>query len=83
MGLGIAYVAAVRAGVPVLLYDRSADQVKKGLALMDKLLEKDVKKGKIESSFAKEARDRVIVVEDGIRGLRDVDMCVEVSLLVV
>lgn len=83
MGLGIAYVAAVKAKVPVLLYDRSKDQVQKGLALMDKLLDKDVKKGKIESAeAAKEARDRVVVLgeEEGIRGLRDVDMCVEVRV---
>ncbi|KAG8903547.1 hypothetical protein FRB99_003146 [Tulasnella sp. 403] len=74
MGLGIAYVAAVKAKVPVLLYDRSKDQVSKGLALMDKLLDKDIKKGKIESSeAAKEARERVVVVDESeaIRGLRD------------
>ncbi|KAG8925846.1 hypothetical protein FRC01_009615 [Tulasnella sp. 417] len=82
MGLGIAYVAAVKAKVPVLLYDRSKDQVAKGLALMDKLLDKDVKKGKIESAeAAKEARERVIVLgeEEGIKGFRDVDMCVEAA----
>jgi hypothetical protein len=43
-GLGIAYVAALRAKVPVLLHDRSSAQIQKGLALMDKLLEKDVAK---------------------------------------
>lgn len=43
-GLGIAYVSALRAKVPVQLYDRSPEQVKKGLALMDKLLAKDVTK---------------------------------------
>lgn len=82
MGLGIAYVAAVKAKVPVLLYDRSKDQVQKGLALMDKLLDKDVKKGKIESAeAAKEARDRIVVLgeEEGIRAFRDVDMCVEAA----
>ncbi|KAG9044481.1 hypothetical protein FS837_008076 [Tulasnella sp. UAMH 9824] len=82
MGLGIAYVAAVKAKVPVLLYDRSKDQVSKGLALMDKLLDKDVKKGKIESAeAAKEARERVVVLseEEGIKGFRDVDMCVEAA----
>ncbi|KAJ3483357.1 hypothetical protein NLI96_g6365 [Meripilus lineatus] len=79
MGLGIAFVAALRAKVPVLLHDRSEVQVQKGLALMDKLLEKDVAKGKIKSEEAKEARDRVIVVpaDKGIAGLRDADMVVE------
>jgi len=79
MGLGIAYVAALRARVPVLLHDRSEVQIKKGLALMDKLLEKDVAKGKIKAEEAKEARDRLIVVppEKGLAGFRDVDMVVE------
>ncbi|GJE94649.1 3-hydroxyacyl-CoA dehydrogenase [Phanerochaete sordida] len=79
MGLGIAYVAALRAKVPVLLHDRSTAQIQKGLALMDKLLEKDVTKGKIKAEEAKEARDRVTVVppEKGLVGLQDVDMVVE------
>ncbi|KAG5646215.1 hypothetical protein DXG03_004041 [Asterophora parasitica] len=79
MGLGIALVASLRAKVPVLLHDRSTDQVKKGLSLMDKLLDKDVAKGRITSEQAKEARDRVTVVggDVGVKGLRDVDMVVE------
>lgn len=85
MGLGIAYVAAVKAKVPVLLYDRSDVQIKKGLSLMDKLLAKDVAKGKIKELEAKEAKERVTVIpnEQGIRGLRDVDMAIEASLVVV
>ncbi|CAL1712028.1 unnamed protein product [Somion occarium] len=79
MGLGIAYVAALRARVPVLIHDRSEAQLKKGLAFMDKLLEKDVAKGKITSTDAKEARDRVTVVlpDRGLVGLRDADMVIE------
>ncbi|THH15048.1 hypothetical protein EW146_g5370 [Bondarzewia mesenterica] len=79
MGLGIAYVAALRAKVPVLLHDRSDAQVENGLKLMDKLLAKDVAKGKINELDAKEARDRVTVVESakGLDGLRDVGMVVE------
>ncbi|KZT22516.1 hypothetical protein NEOLEDRAFT_1137987 [Neolentinus lepideus HHB14362 ss-1] len=79
MGLGIAYVAALRAKVPVLLYDRSAEQIDKGLKLMDKLLAKDVSKGKIQDIEAKEARERLSVVsqEQGLKGLRDADMIVE------
>ncbi|KAJ7099382.1 3-hydroxyacyl-CoA dehydrogenase [Mycena belliarum] len=76
MGLGIAFVAALRARVPVLLHDRSPEQVTKGLALMDKLLAKDVAKGRITSDAAKDARGLVTVV-DGLEGLRDVDMVVE------
>lgn len=80
MGTGIALVAALRAKVPVLLHDRSPEQITKGLSLMDKLLAKDVAKGRITSEQSKEARDRVTVVgnEAGVRGFRDVDMVVEV-----
>ncbi|KAI0035611.1 3-hydroxyacyl-CoA dehydrogenase [Vararia minispora EC-137] len=79
MGLGIAFVSALRAKVPVLLHDRSATQIDKGLSLMDKLLAKDVSKGKISQADATEARERVIVIgpEVGLKGLRDVDMVVE------
>jgi len=76
MGTGIALISALRARVPVLLHDKSPEQVKKGLALTDKLLEKDVGKGRLTSEEAKEARDRITVV-DGLKGLRDVDMVVE------
>ena len=79
-GLGIAVVSAVHAKVPVLLHDRSAAQVKSGLALMDKLLAKDVAKGKITQEAAREARDRVTIVE-GLQNFRDVGMVVEVSCL--
>ena len=81
MGTGIALVSALRAKVPVLLHDRSSEQVTKGLSLVDKLLAKDVSKGRITSEEAKEARDRISVVgsEADIKGLRDVDMVVEVS----
>ncbi|KAI0688449.1 3-hydroxyacyl-CoA dehydrogenase [Cytidiella melzeri] len=79
MGLGIAYVSALRAKIPVQLHDRSPLQIQKGLSLMDKLLEKDVGKGKISSEEAKEARERVSVVspDKGLAGIRDVDMVVE------
>ncbi|KIK22730.1 hypothetical protein PISMIDRAFT_679948 [Pisolithus microcarpus 441] len=76
MGTGIAFVSALRARVPVLLHDQSKDQVARGLALMDKLLSKDVAKGRIQLNEAQEARDRVRVV-NAIEDLRDVDMVVE------
>ncbi|KIK02450.1 hypothetical protein K443DRAFT_517155 [Laccaria amethystina LaAM-08-1] len=79
MGTGIALVSALRAKVPVLLHDRSSEQVTKGLSLVEKLLAKDVSKGRITSEEAKEARDRISVVgsEVGIKGLRDADMVIE------
>lgn len=76
-GTGIAMVSALHAKVPVLLHDRSKEQVAKGLSLVDKLLAKDVGKGKLTETQAKEARDRLSVV-DSLEGLRDVDMVVEV-----
>ncbi|TDL17989.1 hypothetical protein BD410DRAFT_901061 [Rickenella mellea] len=81
MGLGIAYVATLRAKVPVVLCDKSPEQVDRGLKLFDKLLAKDVSKGKIQDVDAKEARDRLTVVskEKGIAGLRDVDMVIEAA----
>ncbi|KAJ7032703.1 3-hydroxyacyl-CoA dehydrogenase [Mycena alexandri] len=79
MGTGIALVAALRAKIPrVLLHDRDPAQIRSGLSLMDKLLAKDVGKGRISESEAKDARGRVVVVgEEGVKGLRDVDMVVE------
>jgi 3-hydroxybutyryl-CoA dehydrogenase len=78
-GLGIAYVAALRAKVNVQLYDRSSDQVAKGLSLMDKLLAKDVAKGRIQEADARHARERVSVVDHavGVKALRDADMVIE------
>lgn len=82
MGTGIAIVSALRAKVPVLLHDRSSEQVAKGLSLVDKLLAKDVAKGRITSDDAKDARGRITVVgsDAGIKGLRDVDMVIEVRV---
>ncbi len=73
-------MAALRAKVPVGLYDRSPEQISKGLNLMDRLLAKDVSKGKIQEADARHARERVYVVDQavGLRALRDVDMVIEV-----
>lgn len=64
----------------VQLYDRSPEQVSNGLILMDKLLAKDVAKGKIQEADARHARERVSVIDQamGVRGMRDVDMVIEV-----
>ena len=49
---------------------------------MDKLLTKDVNKGKITAQQASEARERVKVVgqDQGMKAMRDVDMVIEVSV---
>lgn len=64
----------------VRLYDRSPEQISKGLNLMDKLLAKDVAKGKVQEADARHARERVSVIDQsmGVRALRDVDMVIEV-----
>lgn len=66
--------------MPVQLYDRSSEQISKGLNFMDRLLAKDVSKGKIQEAEARDARERVSVIDQatGLRGLRDVDMVIEV-----
>jgi 3-hydroxybutyryl-CoA dehydrogenase len=66
--------------VAVRLYDRSPEQISKGLNLMDKLLAKDVAKGKVQEADARHARERVTVIDQsmGVRGLQDVDMVIEV-----
>lgn len=76
MGTGIAFVSALHAKVPVLLYDKSAHQISKGLSLVDKLLAKDVSKGRLQPSDAEEARARIQTV-DTLDAMRDVDMVVE------
>lgn len=50
---------------------------------MDKLLEKDVSKGRIQDIDAKEARERITVLDydaQGIKGFRDADMVIEVAV---
>jgi 3-hydroxybutyryl-CoA dehydrogenase len=82
MGLGIAYVTSLRAKLPVMIVDKSPVQIEKSLSLMDKLLAKDVSKGKITQQEADDARQRVTIVphDVGISGLKDVDLVVEVCL---
>lgn len=82
MGTGIALVSALRAKVSVLLHDRSSEQITNGMGLIDRLLAKDVAKGRLTNEQAREASERVNVVsgEQGIKGLRDVDMVVEVRV---
>ncbi|PWN49119.1 putative 3-hydroxybutyryl-CoA dehydrogenase [Violaceomyces palustris] len=64
MGLGIAYVAALRAQIPsVLLCDANKTQLDKGVAFFESLLKKDVSKGKIKQEDADAARSRLFAVE--------------------
>ncbi|KAI5921381.1 3-hydroxybutyryl-CoA dehydrogenase [Camillea tinctor] len=59
MGLGIALVAAQKAGVPVTLVDTSEAALAKGMSFAEKLLAKDVSKSRITQDQADEARSRL------------------------
>ncbi|KAJ8098330.1 3-hydroxyacyl-CoA dehydrogenase [Lipomyces tetrasporus] len=52
MGLGIAFVAALMSKVPVVLYDPSEASISKSLGFLEKLLQKDVAKGKYTQAVA-------------------------------
>ncbi|KAI1130936.1 3-hydroxybutyryl-CoA dehydrogenase [Nemania abortiva] len=76
MGLGIALVAAQRAGVPVTLVDNSKAALDKGLAFADKLLAKDVSKSRITQDQADEARSK-LTGATSIEELSTVDFVIE------
>lgn len=74
--MGIALVAAQRAGVPVTLVDNSQASLDKGLAFADKLLAKDVSKSRITQDQADEARSKLSSATS-IEKLSDVDFVIE------
>ncbi|KAK3203121.1 hypothetical protein GRF29_112g300743 [Pseudopithomyces chartarum] len=76
MGLGIALVAAQKAQVPVRLIDSSQASIDKGLKFADKLLEKDVGKGRLSKEDATAARER-LTSSTKIEDLSDVDFVIE------
>ncbi|RSH84596.1 uncharacterized protein EHS24_006119 [Apiotrichum porosum] len=59
MGLGIAYVAALHAKIPVSLHDPSEKVMSKSLTLLDKLLDRDVNKRGLPKDEAEAARARI------------------------
>ena len=78
-------VLAARAKRVSEFVPRSKDQVASSLKFMDKLLAKGVSKGKIQDIEAKEARDRITVLDydtQGVEGFRDADMVIEVIVSV-
>ncbi|KAI2633902.1 3-hydroxybutyryl-CoA dehydrogenase [Xylaria nigripes] len=76
MGLGIALVAAQRAGVSVTLVDSTQTSLDKGLAFADKLLAKDVLKSRITKEEADEARSKLTGTLS-VEKLSDVDFVIE------
>ncbi|KAF2033641.1 hypothetical protein EK21DRAFT_58299 [Setomelanomma holmii] len=76
MGLGIALVAAQKAGVSVRVIDNSQASIDKGFKFADKLLEKDVGKGRISKEDATAARER-LTSSTQLEDLSDVDFVIE------
>ncbi|KAK9363554.1 3-hydroxyacyl-CoA dehydrogenase [Lipomyces starkeyi] len=59
MGLGISFVAALVSKVPVVLVDSSEASINKSLGFLDKLLQKDVAKGKYSQDDANQVIKRI------------------------
>ncbi|KAF2226244.1 3-hydroxyacyl-CoA dehydrogenase [Elsinoe ampelina] len=76
MGLGIALVAAQKAGVTVQLVDTQQASLDKGLKFADKLLEKDISKQRISKDDAAATRSRLLPSTD-LSSLSTVDMVIE------
>lgn len=77
MGVGIAYVAAANAKVPVQLVDNSEASLSKGNAFVEKLLTKNVSKGKITEEEAKEIRSRITFADNTATAVSKVSMVIE------
>ncbi|PKS10718.1 hypothetical protein jhhlp_002475 [Lomentospora prolificans] len=75
-GLGIALVAAQKAGVPVTLVDTSKAALDKGLAFAEKLLAKDVSKSRITQEQADKARS-LLTPTTAIEDLSKIDFVIE------
>ncbi|KAI2471923.1 3-hydroxyacyl-CoA dehydrogenase [Annulohypoxylon bovei var. microspora] len=76
MGLGIALVAAQRAGVSVTLVDSSQASLDKGMSFAEKLLSKDVSKSRITQEQADAAR-ALLTPTTAIEELSGVDFVIE------
>lgn len=64
MGVGIAYVAAANAKVPVTLVDNSTKSLDRGSSFVDKLLSKNVSKKKLSEDDAKDIKSRISFSQD-------------------
>lgn len=76
MGLGIALVAAQKAGVPVTLVDTNQASIDKGLKFAEKLLAKDVSKERITQEQADSIRS-LLSPTTNMDSLSDVDFVIE------
>jgi 3-hydroxybutyryl-CoA dehydrogenase len=75
MGNGIAQVAA-RSGLDVKLHDLSAELLERGLAAIDKRLEREVEKGRLDPDAKAETTARISATPD-LGGLKEVDFVIE------
>ncbi|MFP1682918.1 3-hydroxyacyl-CoA dehydrogenase NAD-binding domain-containing protein [Alloalcanivorax sp. C16-1] len=75
MGAGIAYVTA-RSGARVVLKDVSMENAEKGKAYSEKLLDKEVSKGKMSQEKKEEILARITPAADA-KALEDVDFVIE------
>ncbi|KAL7424520.1 hypothetical protein Q5752_000204 [Cryptotrichosporon argae] len=73
MGLGIAYVAARYARIPVSLHDPSPSVLSAALKRLNGWLARDVDKGRLDNAQAEAVRARVAGVEGSARGLIGAD----------
>ncbi|KAF2760987.1 hypothetical protein EJ05DRAFT_473553 [Pseudovirgaria hyperparasitica] len=76
MGLGIALVAAQKAGLTVRVIDNSQASLDKGLKFADKLLQKDVGKERITKEQATSIR-QLLIPSTKMEDLSDVDFVIE------
>ncbi|KAJ1560938.1 hypothetical protein HK405_005466 [Cladochytrium tenue] len=77
MGVGIAHVAALAAGLNVLLVDSNSAQVDKGLRFIDALLEKDVQRGRLSREDKQAAQSRLQASDDLAAAAAAADLVVE------
>jgi len=78
MGTGIALVTAVRAKLDVVVMDVGQKQVDASMAFADKLIAKDVAKGRLSQSDGEAARARMSSVT-ALEGLKDMDFIIEAA----
>jgi len=75
MGNGIAQTAA-RAGFKVVMRDVAEEFLRRGLAAIDKSLQRDVDKGRLDADGKQEITSRILTTTD-LADLRDVDFAIE------
>ncbi|KAK4688682.1 hypothetical protein P7C73_g1418, partial [Tremellales sp. Uapishka_1] len=78
MGLGIAFVAAVHAKLPLTIHDPSPSVLSSAMKKFEGLLSRDVEKNRMTSEFKENVLSRVRGVQsDGTAGMDEVDLVIE------